>query len=150
MYSVSNVNETSCVLCECKLLPLCLSVGGSRSCVYAGFTRCWFNHWTDDRLRQQLRRQIHSPTLSRLPPRLFSPCFVYMYLSLSRSLFLPRTTSMFWRFLCPQTDSHSLTASCVWLPITHNWLPHCNIANYNLKNVVNWGKSAVDVVYEAV
>lgn len=108
-----------------KLLPLphCLSVGGSESCVYAGFTRCWFNRWTDDRLSQQLRRQIHSPTLSRLPSRFFSACFVYIRLSLSRFLFHTHTISMsrlFFVFLvsawhlhmyCLQTQSRTLSVS---------------------------------------
>lgn len=82
---------------ECKLLPHCLSVSGSQCCVYEGFTRCWFSRWTDDRLSQQLRRQIHSPTLSTLPLRFSFACFVYMYLylSLSRCLFFTRTISMF-------------------------------------------------------
>lgn len=69
---------------ECISFSLSLtdSIGGSESCVYAGFTRCWFNHWTDDRLSQQQRRQIHSPTLSRLPLHFFH-CLLCLHASVS-------------------------------------------------------------------
>lgn len=112
----------SAVLCRCfttpsrvyKLLNIlrCLSVGGSESCIYAGFTRCWVNYWTDDRLSQQLRRQFHSPTLSRRQPRFFSACFVYICLSLSCCLFLTHTILTFltfsWHILQSLSFTHTL------------------------------------------
>ena len=70
---------------ECVSFSLSLtasSAAAQRACVHVGFTRCWFNRWTDDRLSQQLRRQIHSPTL---PLRCFTACFVCIRLSLSYS-----------------------------------------------------------------
>lgn len=152
-----------------KLLPLphCLSIGGSESCVYAGSTRCWFNRWTDDRLSQKLRRQIHSPTLSRLPPRFFSACFVYIRLSLSHFLFLARTISMFWLFFSPRfslahshglatnrvTNTLSLSSFCVWIliVISLQGITHCKLANYDFKTVVKqqWMLLSV-VLYGAV
>lgn len=120
-------------------LPYWLAVGGSESCVYTGFTRCWFNHWTDDRLSQQLRRQIHSPTLSRLPRRFFAACFVYMRLSLVfLSLFLlaPYQCCDIFFFFSHFSLAHSQgfstsrithkhnrsLSSCVWIPIIHHLL----------------------------
>lgn len=87
-------------VCELLLLPHCVSVGGLESRVYAGFTRCWFNRRTDDRLSQQLKRQIHSPTLGALLP--------FLLFSVSVSLF-PRS----YRFSLAHTHTHT-HPFCVW------------------------------------
>lgn len=107
---------------ECVSFSLSLTASSSlalarRACVYAGFTRCWFNHWTDDRLSQQLRRQIHSPTLSRLPLHFFSACFVYIRLSLSYSHHISVLTFFppAWHTCmdCLQTEPHTISVSLV-------------------------------------
>lgn len=128
---------------ECISFSLSLTASplvAQRAVFMRGFTRCWFNHWTDDRLSQKLRRQIHSPTLSRLPPRFFSACFVYIRLSLSRFLFLTRTISMVWLFFfflvsawhirvdCLQTESqtHSLPPFLLCLNTNRDFLTRHN------------------------
>lgn len=141
-----SVVSSTCVLqvlhpVECVSFSLSLTASSSvaqRACVYAGLTRCWFNHWTDDRLSQQPRRQIHSPTLSRLLLRSFSACFVYIRLSVS-FLLTPYQSDFFFSQLgntrvdCLQTELHTLSvsSSCVWFLSYET--KHCKIKNYDFK-----------------
>ena len=62
---------------ECELHAL----AGSRICVYAGFSRCWFKRWTDSGSSWGHKSTVqHSAGV--LPP----PAFVYICLSPSRLL----------------------------------------------------------------
>ncbi len=135
-----------------KLLPLlrCLSAGGSESCVYAGFTRCWFSRWTDDRLSQQLRRQIHSPTLSSLPPRFFLRLLCLRTSVLVLLPLLTRTISMFWHFslfllvsawhigMEGPAETKTLPFFCVWIAIMI--LQDCKLTNYYFKTAAKQKK----------